>query len=1152
MQLLPDVPLQLKLVRWSRYLTVAVIGIAILVLLGWQLDIKEFRRPIPALVAMNPLTAILFILSCISFLLISSPKYSRKKLQIAFTLAAIIFLTGLIKVISLFADFGWKIDQVFFSGMLQKDIVGNIPNSMAPNTAFCFILIGISLWSLDAQTRLIRLPVQYLLLAVALTGWLSVLGYIYKVPSFYGMFAHIPMAIHSAICFLGISIAILFSQPDKGIMKHLTSTLSGSVNARILVPTAVLVPSLIGLLRLHGYWAGIYNTEFGVALYTLVIIILFLALAWYSASVLNKRDMVKKQTEDALRNSEEEIAAIIKSAPDAIIVVDDKGKILKWNPEAENLFGYTKEEIKGRLLADTIMPSEYREIHENDMEKFRLTGESDIAGKTIELRAIKKNNVYFDIALRMSPARVKDTTVFMGFVRDITDQKLIDEKLKDFNKELSRQVKEKTRELTEIFERLTDGFIALDTNFNYTYINKKTGELFHEDPASLIGKNIWKEFPELVGTSTYQAFHEALIQQEYIVNKDYYKPLHLWQESHIYPHPDGLSVFIRDISEARSAEIALKEKEAKYRTLVEEAVDAILVRSPKEGRFIEANKKAAELLGYSVDELIRLDLTDIMFPNDPLPIPYDRLETGESLRIERTFRKKDGRGVAVESSVRRLPDGNYLAFVRDITDRKKAEQEINDARKLSDKLIDSLPGVFYFYDAAGKFIRWNAEFEKVTGYSGTEVAGMHPIDFFHTDEKEYIAKRIEDVFINGVNDAEAGFLTKSGNRIPYYFRAVSIDYEGQPCLLGYGIDVTERKKYEEELKASEKKYKLLFESNPLPMWMLSLPDYHVIDVNNAALVQYGYSKQEFMVINIADIRPEEDKGRFKIKTNTNFRSEHHAGVWRHLKKDGTIIFVDIVTHDIYYEGKPARFVLANNITEKYIAEEKLKESYDSIRTLTDHLQKIREEERTHIAREIHDELGQQLTVLKMDIAWLNKKIEPRDIKLKEKVQELLSMIDTTVKTVRRIASELRPSLLDDLGLIPAMEWHLEDFEKRSGIKTGFNKSQAAEHLSDEIKIGLFRIFQESLTNVARHAGAHEVNVSLEQNDKKVILTVTDDGIGFNQENATKKTLGILGMKERTLMLGGEYTITGTKGKGTRVLVSLPLGGNDKNNQIQLL
>jgi len=136
---------------------------------------------------------------------------------------------------------------------------------------------------------------------------------------------------------------------------------------------------------------------------------------------------------------------------------------------------------------------------------------------------------------------------------------------------------------------------------------------------------------------------------------------------------------------------------------------------------------------------------------------------------------------------------------------------------------------------------------------------------------------------------------------------------------------------------------------------------------------------------------EEDIEKFKSSTNTAFRGIYHAGVWRHVRKNGVIMYVDIVTHDILYKGHETRLVLANDVTEKYIAEEKLKESYESIRTLTGHLQNVREEERLHIAREIHDELGQLLTVLKMDVSWLNKKIEPGNNFAKEKLTEILSL-----------------------------------------------------------------------------------------------------------------------------------------------------------------
>ncbi|MBO9659719.1 MAG: PAS domain S-box protein, partial [Chitinophagaceae bacterium] len=667
--------------------------------------------------------------------------------------------------------------------------------------------------------------------------------------------------------------------------------------------------------------------------------------------------------------------------------------------------------------------------HRKDIKHFILTGESNIVGKSIDLWVIRKDKTQLDVSVRVSPLLLNEERQFIGFIRDITERKVMENRMKSFNKELTKQVDEQTAEITDIFERITDGFIALDENFRYTYMNTKAGQLVHMEPASLMGKHIWEVFPGAVGSATYRAFNEAMNKQQYMSNTDYYEPLQLWQENHIYPSPKGLSVFIRDI-----------------------------------------------------------------------------------------------------------------------TEKKRAAREITEARDLADKLIDSLPGVFYFYDQHGKFIKWNKQFELVTGYSGDEIARMHPAEFFPEEEREYITNRIMGVFEKGMNDAEAHFISREGHKIPYYFKAVKLVYEGEPCLLGTGIDITEIKKAEEKLRNSEQKYKLLFESNPLPMWMLSLPEYHITEVNTAALEQYGYERAEFLALDIFNLRPDDDVELLRATTNRQFRGIYYAGTWRHKKKDGTILYVDIVTHDIYYEGKPTRLVLANEVTEQHLAEERLKEAYDQTRKLTDHLQTVREEERMHIAREIHDELGQLLTVLKMDVSWLNRKLQPTTEPVQEKLKELLSLIDTTVKKVRHISSELRPSLLDDLGLVAAMEWHIEEFQKRSGIELESDLPSTELILPEPVKIGLFRILQESLTNVARHSGAQRVIVTLLQKENTLILTIEDNGKGFDAENNKKKTLGLLGMKERTLMIGGEYKITGVPGKGTTVDVSVPIPVLEKENR----
>lgn len=1146
MQLPADLSLQSRLLKWSRYLAVTLIAVALIVLLGWQLDVSALRSFLPGLVAMNPLSAICFFLLGIALQFAGRTDEGSGQ-RPARALALIVVVVGIAQLLSLYMNSAIHIDQLLYTTRVKNAMINGLPNRMAPNTAVCFVLSGIALWLVTMKQRTPIIAAQYICLATALVGWLSLLGYVYQVESFYGIFRHVPMSVLSALSFLLFSLGIFFLRPGRGFMKQLTTVYTGSLIAKLIIPAAIIVPSVFGFLRLYGDWEGLYSSEFGVALYSTVIILIFLILGWFLVVQLNKKDILKDATEAANQKRESEVAAIFFSAPDAVILIDGRSIIQRWNPEAEKLFGWTKSEILGRDLTETIIPEEFRAAHREGMRRYLSTGEHNILGRTVDVVALRKDGSTIDVALRISPLTVDDNNLFVGFVRDISEQKGLARKLETFNEELTAQVEAKKKELNEIFERLTDGYIAVDKNFRFTYVNARAAELSQKDKSEMLGRYAWDVFPEGIGSATHAGYLKAMQEQVHLVVNDYYEPLDLYQENHIYPTAEGLSVFIRDTTNKKRAELALIEKETKYRTLFDEAADAILVVSP-EGKYLEANRKACELLGYSLEEFLQMDTQDLKFADDVVPTPLRELNKGHLVRIERNLRKKNGEPIAVETIARKMPDSNILAFIRDVTERKKAEKAILDARELSDKLIDSLPGVFYFFDDNGHFLRWNRQLESVTGYSAEEIASMHPTDFFPEDEKGYISDRIEGVFVKGVNDAEAHLLAKNGTKIPYYFRAVLVNYEGQLCLLGNGIDMSEQKAAVTQLKLSEQKYKLLFQSNPQPMFMLTLPDYNIIEVNTSALGQYGYSKDEFVKLSIFDLRPAEDVEKFKASTDIRFRSIHHAGIWRHKRKDGTIIYVDISTHDVYYENRPVRLVLATDVTEKYEAEEKLRKSYESIRHLTEHLQNIREEERTHIAREIHDELGQQLTVLKMDVAWLNKKIENPSPQVVEKMKDLLGMLDTTVKTVRRISSELRPSLLDDLGLIPAMEWHLEEFQKRSGIEQQMIIPDRSLELSDELKIALFRIFQESLTNVARHADAKKVDIRLEKKDKKVILTIADDGRGFNEEHASKKTLGILGMKERTLMLGGNYTIKGTPGKGTVVSVSVPLNGALQKNQ----
>ena len=232
--------------------------------------------------------------------------------------------------------------------------------------------------------------------------------------------------------------------------------------------------------------------------------------------------------------------------------------------------------------------------------------------------------------------------------------------------------------------------------------------------------------------------------------------------------------------------------------------------------------------------------------------------------------------------------------------------------------------------------------------------------------------------------------------------------------------------------------------------------------------------------------------------------------------------------------------------ERHQAERELRTSREQLRALAAHLQSVREEDRKLIAREIHDELGQTLTGFKMDLAWIRHRLQPESAEISpqpllDKISEMGALIDGAADLIRKLCTELRPGILDDLGLIPAVEWQAREFQKRTGIECALKLEVANLNFEPQRSTALFRIFQEILTNVARHAGADRVDVHLKRTDGEVILEVRDNGKGLEPAKLSgEESLGLLGMKERALLFGGKVSFVGKKGAGTTVTVNIPL------------
>lgn len=229
--------------------------------------------------------------------------------------------------------------------------------------------------------------------------------------------------------------------------------------------------------------------------------------------------------------------------------------------------------------------------------------------------------------------------------------------------------------------------------------------------------------------------------------------------------------------------------------------------------------------------------------------------------------------------------------------------------------------------------------------------------------------------------------------------------------------------------------------------------------------------------------------------------------------------------------------------EEQVAERtrELQETLRMARSLSLHLESVREEERTRIAREIHDELGQMLTVLHFDLHWLKSRLPGSATQCTQKIDEMGRHVSVTIESVRRIAAELRPQLLDELGLVPALKWQAQEFEKRTGIPCRIETRGLRDEVAEAYATSVFRIVQEALTNVARHAQARRVRIRIAGTGDRLLLEITDNGKGITPEQVdSERSFGLMGIRERAQLCGGDAEITGAAGTGTTIRVSIPV------------
>ena len=391
---------------------------------------------------------------------------------------------------------------------------------------------------------------------------------------------------------------------------------------------------------------------------------------------------------------------------------------------------------------------------------------------------------------------------------------------------------------------------------------------------------------------------------------------------------------LEKLVEQRSAEI--QKSEEKYHSLIEQASDTIYVLDIN-GNFTDVNASMCKMTGYSREELLQLTIKDIVDPDEQItdPLPKSMENGGQPIIRERNFRRKDGKIFTVEVNVKKFSDDRIMVIARDITDRKRMEAELREAelkfRTIAEK---SMVGVYIVKN--GRFAYVNPRFAEVFGYQPDEMINTFNVDAILDESYKNVANEnvrrrmegeIESIHYEAMGHKKDG----TSNWVEFYGSRAMIG--GEPTIIGSMTDITERKKAGEELRSSEQKYKLLFDSNPMPMWMIAKDDQTIIAVNDAAAKHYGYQKDELLNMNVRSLRPKEDFDKQLEGYRQEMADSGSLGIVRHLKKDGTMMYVNIIAHDIIFEGRPVRLSLTNDITEKLKAEESLKKSEANLQTI---------------------------------------------------------------------------------------------------------------------------------------------------------------------------------------------------------------------------
>lgn len=614
-----------------------------------------------------------------------------------------------------------------------------------------------------------------------------------------------------------------------------------------------------------------------------------------------------------------------------------------------------------------------------------------------------------------------------------------------------------------------------------------------------------------------------------------------------------------DITVRRQADLALRENEAKLRGLYDLSPLGIAL-TDMQGKYIELNSAFAVICGYSENELKKLDYWTLT------PREYEAQErcqldalqlTGRYGPYEKEYIRKDGQRVPIRLNgvlIKQSDGQQYIwSIVEDITAQRHErahldaiDLELRESRQLLEAVVENIPVMVFLKRASDlRYELFNRAGEQLVGSSHSALLGKGDYELWPSQQADsFIASDRLVLASNEVMEIPEEIIAIAGGETRY-LHTWKIALRNQAGiathLLGISVDITARKQADTLLRESEEKFRVIFEAAIDGIVLLDAKSMHFVSANSMFCRMLGYSQEEIIGMKLSDIHRDEDLSWVTEDIQGHLRGEVQLLTdIPVMRRNGLLCYADIKSAQITLKGNYYFVVIFHDNSPRRKVEQELREYQQLLRELAAQGATSREAELKHIAREVHDELGQILTALRMDISLLRIQFGAHDSKLMSKIQDMLGLLDKAIQCARDVTANLHPPALD-LGIVSAITWLADEFTMRTAIPCAVRVNDEPMDLDNALTLSLFRIVQESLTNITRYARASAVEIILDKRDQVITVEINDDGTGFSKDlMPAVKTYGLMGMRERALASGGKVEIRSAQGQGTTVHVEIPL------------